>query len=56
MYKRQIPPGGGYEKYAYELLCADADGQDVLIYVDTLTGQEDDILLLLYADGGALTK
>ncbi len=54
--KAVIPTGGGYEKYAYELLCADADGQDVLIYVDTLTGQEDDILLLLYADGGALTK
>ena len=53
--KAVIPTGGGYEKYAYELLCADA-GQDVLIYVDTVTGQEDDILLLLYADGGTLTK
>lgn len=51
-----IPTPGGYEKYAYEFLCADAAGQDVLVYVDTTTGQEDDILILLYADGGTLTK
>ncbi len=51
-----IPTGGGYEKYAWELKCADGAGQDVLVYIDTATGQEDDILILLYADGGALTK
>lgn len=51
-----IPTGGGYEKYAWELKCADKNGQDVLVYIDTSTGQEDDILILLYADGGALTK
>ena len=51
-----IPTGGGYEKYAWELRCADETGQDVLVYIDTSTGQEDDILILLYADGGALTK
>ena len=51
-----IPTGGGYEKYAWELTCADGNGQDVLVYIDTSTGQEDDILILLYADGGALTK
>ncbi len=51
-----IPTGGGFEKFAYELRCTAADGQDVLVYVDTTTGQEDDILLLLYADGGTLTK
>ncbi len=51
-----IPTGGGYEKFAWELKCADAGGQDVLVYIDTSTGQEDDILILLYADGGALTK
>ena len=51
-----IPTGGGYEKYAWELKCADENGQDLLVYIDTSTGQEDDILILLYADGGALTK
>lgn len=51
-----IPTPGGYEEYCYEFLCTDGDGQDVLVYVDTETGQEDDILILLYADGGALTK
>ena len=54
--KAVIPTEGGQEKYAYEFLCTDAAGQDVLVYVDTVTGAEDDILLLLYADGGALTK
>jgi germination protein YpeB len=51
-----IPTAGGYEKYCWELLCADAAGQDMLVYVDTETGQEDDILILLYADGGAMTR
>lgn len=51
-----IPTGGGNEKFAYELRCTARDGQDLLVYVDTVTGQEDDILLLLYTDGGALTK
>ena len=51
-----IPTAGGQEKYAYEFLCSDANGQDVLVYVDVETGAEDDILLLLYSDGGALTK
>ncbi len=54
--KAVIPTPGGYEKYAYELLCTTSGEQDVLVYIDTSTGEEDDILLLLYADGGALTK
>ena len=51
-----IPTEGGGEQFAYELLCEDDAGKHVLIYVDTVTGEEDDILILLYADGGTLTK
>jgi len=51
-----IPSPGGGEYFTYEFLCTDASGQDVLVYVDTETGQEDDILILLYSDGGTLTK
>ena len=51
-----IPTEAGTENFAYELLCEDDAGQQVLVYVDTVTGTEDDILILLYADGGTLTK
>ena len=51
-----IPTDGGGERFAHELLCEAPDGQDVLVYKDTATGQEDDILILLYSDHGVLTK
>ena len=51
-----IPTTGTSEKYTYELLCEDTDGQHVLIYKDITTGEEADILILLYSDNGTLTK
>ena len=48
-------PGGG-ERYTYELFCEDTDGQHILIYKDIATGEEADILILLYSDNGTLTK
>ena len=51
-----IPTDGGGEQFAYELLCETEDGQDVLVYKDTVTGKEDDILILLYSDHGVLTR
>ena len=51
-----IPTEAGTENFAYELLCEDEAGQQALVYVDVATGEEDDILILLYADGGTLTK
>ncbi|MCH5198684.1 MAG: germination protein YpeB [Oscillospiraceae bacterium] len=51
-----IPSSGGGEFFTYEFLCTDKSGQDVLVYIDVETGQEDDILILLYSDGGTLTK
>lgn len=51
-----IPTDAGSEKYTYELLCEDTDGQQILIYKDIKTGEEADILILLYSDNGTLTK
>lgn len=55
-YMAVIPTDAGKEKYTYELLCEDVDGRNILIYIDTRTGEEDDILILLRGDGGTLTK
>ena len=46
----------GKEVYAYEFLCSDKNQNDVLIYIDAETGNEADIKLLLYSDGGTLTR
>ena len=51
-----IPLDTGKEEYCYEFRCKDKDGQEVLIYIDKATGEEKDILLLMYADGGVLTR
>lgn len=51
-----IPSDDGTEKFTYELLCEDTDGQHILIYKDIATGEEADILILLYSDNGTLTK
>ena len=51
-----IPDKSGNEKYTYELFCEDTSGQHVLIYKDIVTGEEADILILLYSDNGTLTK
>ena len=51
-----IPLDTGKEAYCYEFRCKDKSGQEVLIYIDKATGEEKDILLLLYADGGIMTR
>lgn len=51
-----IPTDYKTEKTAYEFYCKTPDEQEVLVYIDVLTAKEDDILLLLYSDGGILTK
>ncbi len=56
-YKKAfIPTDWETEEYAYEYRCRDNEGNEVLIYIDPVTGDETDILLLLYTDGGILTK
>lgn len=51
-----IPTEWETEEYAYEYRCVAQDEQEVLIYIDPLTGEEKDVLILLYTDGGVLTK
>lgn len=51
-----IPTDYKTEKTVYEFHCKTPDEQEVLVYIDVLTAKEDDILLLLYSDGGILTK
>lgn len=52
-----IPLRNGKEALCYEFLCRNRQsGEDVLIYINAQTGEEEDILLLLYSDNGTLTK
>ena len=56
-YKKAfIPTEWESEIYVYEYRCKDKNGQEVLIYINPVTGEESDVLILLYTDGGVLTK
>lgn len=51
-----IPTDYGTEKHCYEIHCKTDNGQEILVYIDRESGEEADLLLLLYSDGGVLTK
>lgn len=51
-----IPTKGGNEKRCYEFVCETEDGREILVYINAVTGEEEDILLLLKSDGGTLVK
>lgn len=51
-----IPTDWKTEQYCYEIHCKTQEGQELLVYIDGDTGEEDNILILLYSDGGVLTK
>lgn len=52
-----IPKNNGKESYCYQFHCKSKDtDQELLIYINAITGEEEDILLLLYSDNGTLTK
>lgn len=51
-----IPLDTGKEALCHEFHCKDAKNQELLVYIDALTGQQRDMLLLLYSDDGILTK
>ncbi len=44
------------EKLCYEFLCSGADGEEILLYINTQTLQEEQIFILLKTDGGTLVK
>ncbi len=51
-----IPTEWSTEQLCYEIHCKTDNNQDLLVYIDCQTGEEDNILILLYSDGGVLTK
>lgn len=51
-----IPTDAGGEVRCYEFLCETEDGQEILIYINAVTGEEERILILLKSDGGTLVK
>ncbi len=51
-----IPLDTGKEALCHEFHCKDGEGQEVLVYLDAYTAEQRDILILLYSDGGVLTK
>ncbi len=56
-YKKAfIPTDYETENYVYEYHCRVEDSKEILVYIDPVTGEEKDILILLYTDGGVLTK
>ena len=54
--KALIPLETGKEALCYEIHCKNKQAQEALVYVDCNTLQEQDVLLLLYADEGILTR
>ena len=58
-YKKAfIPTEWETEDYVYEYRCVNINdkSQEALVYIDPVTGSEKDVLLLMYTDGGVLTK
>lgn len=51
-----IPTSGAGEIRCYEFLCEAENGGEVLVYINALTGEEEEILILLKSDGGILVK
>ena len=50
-----IPTDGGTEMLCHEFHCEGADGDQVLVYVDVTTGEEERILILVENETGVLT-
>ncbi len=49
-----IPTGGTQEVLCYEFKCVSSSEERILVYVNANTGDEENILMLLQADGGTL--
>ncbi len=51
-----IPTRGKNEARCYEFACTSLDGQEILVYINTQTLAEEEVLILLKSDGGTLVK
>ncbi len=54
--KAVIPTDYETENFVYEYRCKTKDDTELMIYIDPDSGEEKDILILLYSDNGILTK
>lgn len=50
-----IPTSGSNEVLTYEFQCTGYDDQQILMYINVETGEEEEILILLISDEGTLT-
>ena len=50
-----IPTDAVEEKLCYELSCTADSGEDVLVYINAMTGGEEDILIILASENSVLT-
>lgn len=50
-----IPSSGTNEYLCYEFLCKGVDNEDILVYINSETALEEQILILLKSDNGVLT-
>ncbi len=51
-----IPTDAGGEVRCYEFLCVGEEGQEILVYINVQTLEEEQIYILLKSDGGTLVK
>lgn len=51
-----IPTNSGGEVRCYEFLCSGEDNQEILVYINTQTLEEEQLYILLKTDGGTLVK
>lgn len=51
-----IPLDNTKECYCYEFTCLNDEGRHVLVYIDCMTGEEAQILMLFESDGGVLAQ
>ncbi len=51
-----IPSSGNMEKHCYEFNCTGIDDEEILVYVNVKSLEEERILLVIKTDGGTLTK
>lgn len=51
-----IPTAGKDERYCFEFLCVGEQNEEILVYINTDTLEEEQIFILLKTDGGVLTK
>lgn len=49
-----IPNDGGLEQLCYEYRCTGTEGENVLVYINTETGWEEEVLILLEDETGVL--